>query len=220
MPTQFWVFFNLILLNISFSTKLQESYPFIKLHREVGVPVRKVQNLILQFLCDDGGTEWITKSWRNIFVGFFPNFFLLGSSNLLKVASFTPNQFHANLHLLTSVDGKGLGRLPPFMHLFISSKTWSVLSRLPPLIHWEQSDNVCEFHMLGAQYASSSLLSCQGYCFHSCIIFSDLLFNTSSTGSARWEMFGSWRTQMPNSGIQLPCIGTWAHGWLLGLHLC
>lgn len=75
MPTQFWVFFNLVLLNVYFSTKLQESYPFIKLHREVGVPVRKVQNLILQFLCDDGGTEWITKSWRNIFVGFFPNFF-------------------------------------------------------------------------------------------------------------------------------------------------
>lgn len=24
---------------------------------------------------------------------------------------------------------------------------------------------------------------------------------------------------MPNSGIQLSCIGTWAHGWLLGLHL-
>lgn len=35
MPTQFWVFFNLVLLNLSFSTKLQEGYPFIKLHQEI-----------------------------------------------------------------------------------------------------------------------------------------------------------------------------------------
>lgn len=42
---------------------------------------------------------------------------------------------------------------------------WSILSGLPPLIHGEQSDNVCEFHVLGAQPASSSLLLAKGTAF-------------------------------------------------------
>lgn len=35
MPTSIWVFFSFVLLNLPFSTKLQESYPSIKLHSKL-----------------------------------------------------------------------------------------------------------------------------------------------------------------------------------------
>lgn len=99
---------------------------------------------------------------------------------------------------------------PVHMCLFFSCKMLSILPILPPLIqecpdppfHWWQSDTMCEFHML----AGSMCLFVLGV---SQTVLLLLLYNLPlyffltprSTGSARWEMFGSWRTQMPNSGI-------------------
>lgn len=140
-------FSHFFLFNYIFLPNSKKAIFSTKWHND-GILVMKVlkYSQIFYFLHGNRRVECIIKSWKNIFVGWFPLFIALTKSVLLRA-----DPSHVQ-HLLTSMDGCRLRLLFQFRDTNCSFPVICFLSILPLLIqklldppfHRSQSDFICE----------------------------------------------------------------------------
>lgn len=199
-------FSRFFLFNYIFPPNFKKAIFSTKWHND-GILVMKVlkYSQIFYFLHGNRRVECIIKSWKNIFVGWFPLFIALTKSVLLRA-----DPSHVQ-HLLTSMDGCRLRLLFQFRDTNCSFPVicWAFC---PYFLSWSRSCLIHHFtvHKVilyvnvryrHTQCASSPLASCRQFWFWS-LQFTPLYFLAPHFPDlARWEMFGSWKTQMPNSRI-------------------